>query len=680
MKLSRFLMAGLVVVCSWTARAAEAVLELNRNTKVHCADGVVELTRNRQSIKFQPNIKHNNEWVPLGMPRSEPQFQNPGSYNELILEYDVPANRTFRLSVKTFPNFSGALIDGRLVNDSESNVVEYYFWSWHLDTTSYVVPEGDLLRRQQFDQTKDSTLDHAPFVYLPFDRSIGGLAMVPNGVIGYQYEPGGNSFLYERAIEHDQELPPGGYYQNAFGAALVADTEEAAAFYRQVSPYASFGAASSSVADYGKPAPEWLADCRTLAGYYRPWSVEDGKFWSDEVLDTRLKDFSVIIGSQPNAEILERVHQRGKKLLFYVIYTCFLDTKEQVATGGRVYEEWTESYLNEERDLADHPDWVCIDEKGERFHDLWGTMHNHMGLFYTCLHQDGVQEAALRQVAKLMELGYDGIFIDLAGPTVECYGDKFGIHKHAEPQKTNTDKYYELLDKIYALVKSYGDDRAVILNGPIASNWPRGDALMWEAAVFAGGDGKLNQTPSELVLLGKRYSEARKHGKMLLPLVSLPEKNVLDNAMFSYAYAMVFDLCWTDYTALWDLDREGAEVLYALQAGEPEGDGSEVHPGVWRRDFSNGTFFWSVARQPVTLELPVQELTPEVVGNGHLASMADGGLKITIPAMSGCFVQKKTLESVPEPAGEAAVPPAGLPPPAAAPVAEDAAAEVIMID
>ena len=628
---------------SSAAAADGEFLQLNARARIHCNGAGVALTNGARTIEFQPNIGYNNNWISLGSPRREPQFHNPGNYNEWVLEYDVPGGRIFRLAVKTFQELDGIVVDGRLINGNESNIVEYFFWSWHMDATDYVVPEGEAMRRQPFDRTVDNKLDHVPFVFLPFDRSAGGLAVAANGIVGYQYEPDGDSFLYERAIEHDQELPPGGCYHNAFGAGLVADAGEAAAFYRQVSSYVSFGVASSSVVDYGRPGPEWLTGCRTLAGYYRPWSVEDGKFWSDEVLDTRLKDFSVIIGSQPNPDILARVHRRGKKLLYYVGNTCYLDAEAQLAGGREVFDEWRESVLSDERLLDNHPDWVCIDENGERFHDLWGTMHGHMGLFYNCLHQDGVQEAALRQVAGLMELGYDGIFVDLAGPTVECYGDKFGIHSHAEPEKSNTDKYFELLDKMYALVKSYGDDRAVILNGPIASHWPRADALMWESAVWVGGTSReLNQTPAELVLLGKRYAEARKHGKLLLPLVYLPENDpdVFNKAMFSYAYAMIFDLCWTDYTALWDRDAAKAAGLYGLRLGEPENDGAEAQPGVWRRDFSRGTIFWNVSRRPAEFSWPAAERKPDVIGAGTIAPAGEGGWRLIVPSLGGCFLKK----------------------------------------
>ena len=70
-----------------------------------------------------------------------------------------------------------------------------------------------------------------------------------------------------------------------------------------------------------------------------------------------------------------------------------------------------------------------------------------------------------------MDLGVDGIFIDNCAPVSECYGDKFGKHKHLD-DKTNTEMYYELLKKIYPVVKSYGNDKIVMQNtGILPDHW-----------------------------------------------------------------------------------------------------------------------------------------------------------------------------------------------------------------
>lgn len=234
---------------------------------------------------------------------------------------------------------------------------------------------------------------------------------------------------------------------------------------------------------------------------------------------SKLKVFPCISGRTPDKAALEKCHRNGIRLTHYVCYTCLLDTEQQVREGGSVYSEWSESIDCETRDLKDHPDWKCMDKDGNVQEDAWGQSFHHPGLLNTCLHQPGLHEAAVRQVTILMEAGYDGVFVDLAGPTVECYGPKFGKHDHEHPDWPNTQAYEELLRKICETVKSYGEDRIVIQNTCVSlmpSHW----AWCWpnrqvdsdtHARGFGPGEGylvHLTDAPGESIS-SLRYEQLR---------------------------------------------------------------------------------------------------------------------------------------------------------------------------
>jgi len=124
----------------------------------------------------------------------------------------------------------------------------------------------------------------------------------------------------------------------------------------------------------------------------------------------------------------------------------------------------------------------------------------------------------LEGVKGIMEMGFDGLFIDNVHPEAECYGPEHGKHGHLNPDKNNADTYKMLLSQIRPLVKSYGQDKAVVLNsgGVRKEYFPDGDALMWESYIFGSAErrhdwNRIKQAAEEL----KPYIES---GKALLAL------------------------------------------------------------------------------------------------------------------------------------------------------------------
>lgn len=336
-----------------------------------------------------------------------------------------------------------------------------------------------------------------------------------------------------------------------------------------------------SEVDYGQPAPEWLRKAE-IYNLYDKRRVQ----WLDEH-DVR---FPVTTHVPISEEIVAKYHAKGTRAMPYVNFM-------------------------ELRALADaHADWIRIGEDGELTRSVFGIAYNIPDLHFTCLNHDTFHEFALARVRTIMDMGYDGVFVDNVCPLAECHGDRLGKHEHSWKDKSNTECYFALIEKIYGLVKSYGADRAVMINSVVNDDlWKCCDAQMDEGVAY-GGERTCKWT-RVLVRYWKAQREAARHGKVPVMLNGLdglggPEK-ILEGVMFTYACCRLFDLLWADGTSLlcfaeelqWGLDAlwpffdvldplkyPGAystETIYNLRLGEPLGETVERDFLLYRK-FANG--------------------------------------------------------------------------------------------
>lgn len=618
----------------------DSAIILSSTVKVFPENALVEIAgKGGTNLQFRANLKSGDDWKVVGLPGEQKILDLPSGEKSLEIIYPIPENRDFVLNVQTFAE-GGALVVGKIINRGSGVKTEYYFWDWQNFSKEY---SGEFGTAQNNPNIWSNCIS-SPWYYLPVDDESGLAMATPYGTIGRS--PGETAINFHRPLLGTYDIKPGQAYVNGFAVKMVSNPEEAkvwamdSAVREKLPPQITAGAI-----DYGpQAAPGWVVNAPIAGGWYRPST--HGDFWSEDFVSKTLVQLPFVIGSQPTPTVLERFHRHGGKLIYYVIYVELLNTQKQVAGDRGVYPEWYESVLSNERDLANHPEWVCIDEKGKERWSVFGQQCNHPGLFYTCFHQEDLQAAALRQIRRLMEMGYDGIFVDLAAPVQPCFGDKFGVHQHAEPEKSNTEKYYELLDAIYREVKSFGNDRIVILNGGVEANFPRADVVMWETIMYDYHLSKDEwvQSPEELVALGLRYRDAEAAGKKLMPLVylnrgeNLDEQDMIHRAVCSYAYTICFNFCWTDYMSLYEVLPEFAQKLYQLDLGKPAGQSKRLDNGLWYRDFAFGKVFWNPAHIALEAELSedeVQTLTDFVTGD------ALKGNKIVVPSKGGRIFVKK---------------------------------------
>ncbi|MBM3477542.1 MAG: hypothetical protein FJX75_30090, partial [Armatimonadetes bacterium] len=565
---------------------------------VSLADAELRLQAPSGQYTLTPSLQLGDGWTrPLRA--GAPKITRRDGTIRAEIAYPVPEQRRFTLKIAASAGLNAVFVTSRLeVLDSARG--QYYFWQTNASPDHFHSPSPQGIDSSALDTAAWAPLPWREWWFLP--GTDGGLAVLPTNVGGRAPGPSGGVFLH--ALPRSAVIAPGDSLDAAFGLAVVKDAEEAGRIPTEARERHLWPPESRARAwECGKPAPKWLREAEVYNLYYRPAAQ-----WTDEIVEKQLRGFPFISGSTPDRAALERCHKAGVRLLHYVTYTCLLDTERQARDGGTVYSEWTESIDHESRDLKDHPDWVCIDAKGEVQHDAWGLSFHHPWLLNTCLHQPGLHEAAIRQVRMLMETGFDGVFVDLAGPTVECYGPKFGKHTHPD-DRTNTQAWEDLLRGIYAEVKSHGEDRIVIQNTCVSimpSHWPSCDAQMLESFPFGQDSTELRATWPELRWTLERNAEAVRQGKVavLLPYFGQGELEAIRRAAtFSYAYAQLAGFLWADALSLRDIaaNEAFAEGLYETRLGRPT-SGVRESGGTLCRSFDKGVVALNPTPWPARIE------------------------------------------------------------------------------
>lgn len=540
---------------------------------VALADGTMTFTGGGAQFDIRPNLQLGTGFTLPSPATKTPQVLQSKAATALQVTFPVAEARELEITARGYDRLPVIFVTTKLRVLDHSRA-QYYYLQTSLPCTEYLGAGPDQPVQLSLDTSVWDSMAWRPWWFIP--RETGGVAILPTNVGGRA--PGPSSAIFLHALPRGELLSVGDSLEASFGLAAAPDAQTAEDVYRlarerqvaELQPWLR-----EETWNYGKPAPRWLREAEMYNLYYRPAAQ-----WTEEVVANKLKGFPFIIGSTPDRAALERCHRHGIKLLHYVVYTCLLDTALQVKEGGQVYSEWTESIDHENRDLAKHPDWVCISQDGNIQHDAWGMEHGHKGLLNTCLHQPGLREAAVRQVRMLMEAGYDGVFIDLAGPTVECYGPKFGQHTHPHADWSNTQAYEALLRDIYRTVKQFGNDRVVMQNtctGILQSHWATTDGQMLEAYPYGVGSTELRVPSAELRWRIFRHAEAVKRGKVIVALPYFGGVSDLEAvkqaAETSYAWTRIGGFLWADAFGLQDTKglEDWSREFYARRAGKALG-------------------------------------------------------------------------------------------------------------
>ena len=351
--------------------------------------------------------------------------------------------------------------------------------------------------------------------------------------------------------------------------------------------------AGPDAADYGKPAPKWLREAGMFNGWYAAWT--------DPMLDW-VAGTPLIVTVQANRDIIDKLHKRGVRVAQYVnawlMYSAEGINREitrRQQTGEFIHEDWwamRESPVNQAMDLTLHPEWVVMGPEGyPRTNALTSEeiYHGNTVGLQACPNAVGYREAMLAMVKNLMEMGEDGVFMDCTeafGGQKRCCAPELGKHKHVHPDMNNAQVYLALQKEIYDLVKSYGQDRVVLLNSSWNSEYLRcADASMLESFILTSSRYRW-QNWEELQKMKRDTDPAIKAGKAVLALsyCGYTPNPIDEDAFYAYSCARLFGYAWADWFTLADAH---STVLYRLILGAPKGDILEYN-GLLYRIFEEG--------------------------------------------------------------------------------------------
>ena len=272
-----------------------------------------------------------------------------------------------------------------------------------------------------------------------------------------------------------------------------------------------------------------------------------------------VKGVALLSHSPHSPAAYQQAHEQGFRAIPYVHFTCI-----------HTY------YADQDVFYFQHPEILLKDSAGRWMHiPMDGSDRLHRLL--TCANSPSYWKLSLAYVKKMMDSGADGVFVDNVGPRQPCHAPQFTkrnpefdpyVHEHLFPKATHDEAWLRLLQTIRALVKSYGDDKIVLLNSGIGHPFQKhGDCCMWESFIYSWAwEGRYPRHTWEAIKQRSRDNEwFLKSGRRITALSTLApsSKDVKEDAFWAFSAAKLADFIW------WaSLEGSGAEALYQAHMGQ----------------------------------------------------------------------------------------------------------------
>lgn len=405
--------------------------------------------------------------------------------------------------------------------------------------------------------------------------------------------------------------------------------------------FALFAAAAAA-----QPAPAWLRAADMVTNWPRGRDTVDAQ---------RLAGIPLLI-NVTQKEWAAEAHRKGFR---GVIYASCMDTFIDVT--GFENEQMTVGRMPFNRSTANA---LLIDREG-RFVDtlMDGTYRLHRKMI--CVNSETYQKEMLAYLRGLMDRGVDGIFVDNTGPrTIQCYGEGMRIgyssryktvlaesprlsfkdprlgdvpvHRHLYPDKDQSYALRQMLIKVRAMVKEYGADKIMLINGGLEFA-DAADGTMIESYVCSWAWKGRRQRWEQLKQVAARYAPYLASGGTVIALSYLGEtqSTVKDDAFFCFAAARLSGFIWSDYQTLGD---NPATALYQAHLGAPVGPLAEAAPGVDYGWFEKGLAMVNGTDAAAAVRIPMAGPRVRAVRDLYEArelAPQSGALVLSVPPQSG---------------------------------------------
>lgn len=278
-----------------------------------------------------------------------------------------------------------------------------------------------------------------------------------------------------------------------------------------------------------------------------------------------------------SAEAFRLAHAHGIRVIPYVHFMCIHT-----------------NYADQDVSYFQHPEILMKDAAGHWVHTgMDGSDRLHR--FRTCANSPSYWKLSLDYVKKMMEWGADGVFVDNCGRRPPCFAPRFNkvrnpefepyVHEHLFPSASHDYAWGRFLEAVRALVKSYGEDKIVVLNSGIGDPWQSaGDCCMWESFIFSWAWEGRHHTWSDVKAKAKANQWYLDAGRRIVALSFLdPKRHDMKNDSFwAFACARLADF------VLWaGLDHTEVEFLNRAHLGRGLGPYHEAEQ-IAHRFFENG--------------------------------------------------------------------------------------------
>jgi len=378
------------------------------------------------------------------------------------------------------------------------------------------------------------------------------------------------------------------------------------------------------------PAPEWLQDAHMVVGSSADWLGH--RFELKEIMTKRIVRVRAghrrmdLMNYYPVESVsgLDGSKIRGATLISHVPH-CKEAFDFAHSQGFRAipYVHFLgihTNYMDQDVFYFEHPEILLKDEEG-RWVNTPMDQSYRLHRFLTCANSPSYWKLSLAYVRKMMDLGADGVFIDNVGRRRPCLAPRFNggrpspefdpfVHEHLFPDATHDYAWDRMLQAIRSLVKSYGNDKIVLLNSGIGTNVQKdGDACEWESFIYSWAWEGRKHTWHDVKELANKNGWYLKAGRRIVASCYLNSSRpeVKEDAFWAFSAARLVDFIFWE-----NLEGTGAEILYRAHLGQGRGSFQESN-GVAFRLFENGLVVLNDSMTDQEIKLPVPEDLSSIV-------------------------------------------------------------------
>jgi len=406
-----------------------------------------------------------------------------------------------------------------------------------------------------------------------------------------------------------------------------------------------------------EPAPEWLQKSDMFTFDWAVWKGQ--KFIIKDTLITRIVRIRASYGLREVTEHypVETIDSFDGSIikgvsLFTQAPHCRKAFEEAHKQGVRAipyvhFSDIHTFYSDQDVFFFQHPEILLKDERGRWLHmPMDGSSRAFR--FMTCSNSPSYWKLSLAYIKKMMDWGADGIFFDNVGRREPCFGLKFNVgesssarnpefppyvHEHLFPDTTEAYAWERMIHTIRALVKSYGEDKIVLLNSGIGTPYQKyGDCCEWESFIYSWAWEGRRHTWADVKKRAKENEWYLNAGGRITAKSFLNRKRpeIKDDAFWAFSAARLVDFVW------WaELNGTGAEVLYQAHMGiglEP----FKEQNGLAFRTFQNGFIVLNDSEEDQIAVLPLQTgFQPkhliDLYNNSQIVQVKNKKIKVSVP-------------------------------------------------